>query len=62
LEEAILRLHGKKRDEMKVSVTHSCFLPGHPSASGNLRRNEGDSQGVQYEEYLLSAPFSYYEK
>lgn len=55
-------LHGKKRDQITFSVIHMCSLPGHPSASGNLRRNERDSQVVQYEENLLSAPFSCYEK
>lgn len=38
------------------------YLPGHPSASGNLHRSEKDIQGVWYEQYLISFPFSYYEK
>lgn len=38
------------------------FLPGCPSASGNLHMSEKGSQGVPYEEYLVSYPFSYYEK
>lgn len=55
-------LHGEQRDQMTLNETHMCFLPGRPSASGNRRRNGRDSQVVEYEERLLSAPFSYCEQ
>lgn len=54
--------HGEQRDQTALSETPLCFLPGRPSAPGNRRRNGRDSQAVEYEERLLSAPFSYCEQ